>query len=425
MTSTKQRRPALDSDLRRTALRIGVQTAVLVIICLAAVGALVYGTVVRSQDRQTTATLTSAAAAAWTGGRDGGHLDNQDSAGREGGGVSTSVLHDGQVRSSTQTPPGLPDQAVMTSVAATGIADRRKLALSTGRYDVLTVRRDDTVVQAALNLVETHNERERILSALGLGGAVGVILSAVLGALLALRAVQPMAEALSLQRRFVADAGHELRTPLTLISTRAQLLRRRLYASTEPVAEDLAIRDIDGIVADTRALTDILEELLVAADTRTPVPQEPVDLTAIVTHAVSAAQAAAEAAGITLTLAPGPPTTLTAGAPSALTRAVVALIDNALSHAEHHVQVGLEQRGSQAAITVSDDGPGISDATLPRMFHRFSSDREQSTDTNTTRHYGLGLSLVSEITTRHGGTVRAGNRAEPDHGAVLTLLIPR
>jgi signal transduction histidine kinase len=72
---------------------------------------------------------------------------------------------------------------------------------------------------------------------------------------------------------------------------------------------------------------------------------------------------------------------------------------------------------------VSDDGPGIAETTLPRMFHRFSSDRDQTPDT--ARHYGLGLSLVSEIASRHGGTVHAGNRPPPDHGAVLTILVPR
>ena len=416
-------RPALDSGVRRTALRIGIQTAVLVIVCLAAVGALVYGTVLGSQDRQITQVLSSAAASAGSTGdpdRDGG----QERPGRRDGSVHLAVLRDGRVSSLTPMPPGLPEEAVMAAVARTGTPDRRSVALRTGRYDVLTVRRDSgVVVQAAVSQLEQHQERERILTALGLGGAVGVVLSALLGALLAQRAVQPMAAALSLQRRFVADAGHELRTPLTLLSTRAQLLRRRIRAAPGSGVEDASLRDIDGIVADTRALTDILEELLLAADTRTPVPQEPVDLGAVVTAAVAAAQAAAEARQITLTLETSTASTLAAGAPAALTRAVTALIDNALGHAEQDVRVTLAQRGSQLAIDVADDGPGIADATLPRLFDRFSSDRDQTSDP--VRHYGLGLALVSEIAVRHGGTVNATNRRPPDRGAVLTLLLPR
>ena len=416
-------KPALDSGLRRTAWRIGIQTAGLVIVCLAAVGALVYGTVVESQERQLTQTLTTAAASAGFG---GGHDrdDDQNGAGRRDAGTLTAVLRDGRISSASPMPSGLPDATVMAAVARTGISDRRTVALRTGRYVVLTIRRDDgLVVQAAVSQLEQHQERERILTALGVGGAVGVVLSALLGALLAQRAVRPMAAALSLQRRFVADAGHELRTPLTLLSTRAQLLRRRIHGAPGPAVEDLSVRDIDGIVADTRALTDILEELLLAADTRTPLPQEPVDLTTIVTAAVSAAQAAAEASRITLTLESGTSASLASGAPTALKRAVTALVDNALSHAELRVQVTLEHRGSQIAIEVADDGPGIADATLPRLFDRFSSDRDQSADS--VRHYGLGLALVNEIAVRHGGTVGATNRRAPDRGAVLTLLLPR
>jgi two-component system OmpR family sensor kinase len=416
-------KPRLDSDLRRTAWRIGVQTAVLVIVCLAAVSALVYATVAHSQQLQTAETLTTAAASPDVEGRSGDLNGDRGNRRQRGGSVSTAVLQDGQLRSSPLMPVGLPDRAVMTAVATTGITDRRTVSLATGAYEVLTVRRDTIVVQAAVNLFEQHQERENILSALGIGGAVGVVLSAVLGALLAHRAVQPMAAALALQRRFVADAGHELRTPLTLLSTRAQMLRRRLHGDAQAATRDLALRDVDGIVADTRALTDILEELLLAADTRNPVPQEPVDVTALVTDAVSAAQATAAASQITLSLQAESTLSLAAGEPTALKRAVTALIDNALSHAEHHVQVHIEPRGSQLAIEVTDDGSGISEATLPRMFHRFSSDRDQSTDT--TRHYGLGLSLVSEIATRHGGIIHASNRQAPDHGAVLTVLIPR
>ncbi len=414
-------KPALDSELRHTAWRIGVQTAALVIVCLAAVGALVYGTVVQSQGQQATQTLTLAAASAGVGVRE--HDTDQDSAGQRTNSVFTAVLHGGQIRSSTLMPAGLPVEPAMAEVATTGISDRRTVALRTGRYDVLTVRRGDMVVQAAVNLFQQHQERENILGALGIGGAVGVILSALLGALLAQRAVQPMATALSLQRRFVADAGHELRTPLTLLSTRAQLLRRRVHAHAGPAAEDVTLRDLDGIVGDTRALTDILEELLLAADTRTPVPQEPVDLSAIVSDAVSGARAAADTSQLTLALETQAAMSVSAGAPTALKRAVTALIDNALSHAEHHVQVTVEKRGSQIAVEVSDDGPGISETTFSRMFQRFSSDRDPSGDS--VRHYGLGLSLVNEIATRHGGTVLASNRPLPEHGAVLTLLVPR
>jgi signal transduction histidine kinase len=56
------------------------------------------------------------------------------------------------------------------------------------------------------------------------------------------------------------------------------------------------------------------------------------------------------------------------------------------------------------------------------MFERFASDHPDTADGAGRRHFGLGLALVSEIATRHGGTVTAANR--PGAGAVLRLTLP-
>ena len=168
-----------------------------------------------------------------------------------------------------------------------------------------------------------------------------------------------------------------------------------------------------------------MEELLLAADTRTPVPQEPVDVGQLVATAVASAQAAATETGIALTLEPPTDdTTLAAGAPTALSRSVTALVDNALGHARSEVVVTVGRRGRLVVVEVRDDGPGISEDVLPRMFTRFAGDRSEATTPGARRHYGLGLALVSEIAARHGGTVTAANRPAPDTGAVLRLELP-
>ena len=262
----------------------------------------------------------------------------------------------------------------MEQVARDGRADRRTITVASGRYRMLTVKGGDEVVQATASLFQQHQERERILGALGLAGGVGLVLATLLAAVLARRAVRPMSQALELQRRFVADAGHELRTPLTLLNTRAQLLSERVHASGSANSQDeLVIRDADGIVADTRALTEVLEELLLAADTRTPLPREPVDLGAIVNAAASSAQATADAAAISLTVKVLGPAVLEAGAPTALSRSVTALVVNALDHARTQVKVEVRPAGRNVVVEVTDDGPGIPADVLPRMFARFTA----------------------------------------------------
>ena len=420
-----QRALGSDADLRRTARRIGLQTAALLIACLAVVVTVLYGSVVRSQDAQLTSTLSDAVRSAGMG-RDPDH-DHDHDLSEPRGGIQYAVLDARGLRTSIDVPPGLPDLDVMRSVAATRAPDRRTVNLATGGFEILTVQRGDDTVQVIASTFEQHQERERVLGSLGLAGGAGLVLATLAAAVLARRAVRPMARALEQQRRFVADAGHELRTPLTLLSTRSQLLARRVRDTTTPAEQraQLVERDATGIVADTAALVAILEDLLTQADDRTPVPRVPVDLADVARSVVASAQAAAQEAGVTLRTevdASGP--TTVQGAATALARAVSALVDNALEHATSAVEVHLRRTGRCIVIEVLDDGPGIPPETLPRMFDRFSSDRRPAAETSGRRHFGLGLALVSEIATRHGGNVTAQNRPGTQPGALLRLTVP-
>jgi signal transduction histidine kinase len=109
------------------------------------------------------------------------------------------------------------------------------------------------------------------------------------------------------------------------------------------------------------------------------------------------------------------------GYDAGLRRAVNALLDNGIRHAHSTVRVVLTRTGRQARVDVVDDGPGISADVLPTLFTRFNPGPADTTR-NERRRYGLGLSLVSEIAARHGGSVAAHNRAEG--GAVLSLTVP-
>ncbi|MFB7844584.1 sensor histidine kinase [Microbacterium sp. NPDC056052] len=249
-------------------------------------------------------------------------------------------------------------------------------------------------------------------------GVVGVALLGLIAWLTARRAVAPLAVALRAQRDFVADASHELRTPLTALSSRVQILQRR-------VARGEGIDDaLERLRGDTAAMDDILTELLLAAQA----DQGPV--LAAVADAAVAAQAAvelirpiAENAGVELQPDAGPG--LSVAVPEVtLTRLCTALLDNAVQHAPRGTSVAIvigpgsgASRGS-AEFRVVDQGPGVRAEDRERIFTRFA----RGPETGRRRGFGLGLALVRDVATRYGGSVAIESTSEA--GTTFLLRLP-
>ena len=322
----------------------------------------------------------------------------------------------------------------LSAVAATGTEVTSRVTVGGTDYLVVTVpRAHGAVVQAALDLSTDRAERDRLVLALTVSGIVGLVLAAAAGVLLAARAMRPTAQALAMQRRFVADASHELRTPLTLLSTRAQLVRRELRAGADPAT---LADEVDGLVGDAHNLGSVLEDLLVAADPRTNRRRERVDVGRLARDVTESAAAAARAEGVQVRCTvdgvaggdTGRPVVLDAST-AALRRALTALVDNAVRHARTEVVVSVTSTPAQVVFDVIDDGPGIQAELLSRLFDRYETTQPPA-GAGAQRSYGLGLALVNEIATGHGGTVTARNLdAVADDGApagaLLELTLPR
>jgi len=316
---------------------------------------------------------------------------------------------------SANLPSGFPDEAMIERARDSDRPVQETVSRGGTTYTVRTEVRGDRIVQAVLDRSASHEEEERVLVSLLAAGLVGLVLTGLMALFLTRRTMAPLAKTVTMQRRFVADASHELRTPLTLLSTRVQLLARRLRA--DPGSERFHT-DIEGVLADTRALTELLDDLLVTADTRA-LDLVPVELRSVCAECVDAVRAEAAENGGTVELRAGDPCDVL-GAPASLRRAVLALVDNAVGHAAARVEVLVATQGRWTTVTVQDDGPGIPPDVLPHVFERFASDRPP---TSGRRHYGLGLALVADIAARHTGSVSAG--PGPDGaGASLTLRVP-
>jgi signal transduction histidine kinase len=394
-----------DLLVARAARRLAVQIAAIVAATLLVLMAVVAVVVVHEQDTATEDLLTGAAKA----------VDDVDDPP-----PGTWLTLVDAVRSDAS--PGLPKAllprlAELRTAAAVNHPVTTAVRAEDRRYRVLTKRSTARTVQVVVDLEPQRRERTRLLEVLGIAAAASLLTSVGVGVFLGRRAVAPLADALRLQRNFVADASHELRTPLTLLSTRAQVLLRELRASVDTPA---LLADATGLVEDTQRLGEVVEDLLVAADPQATAKDEEVDLAATAVAVVDAASAHAVENGVALT---GPRSTeqavVVAGSAAALRRALLSLVDNAIDHTprDGRVEVLVGIRDRDAVLTVNDSGPGVPEGTSHDLFRRFHSGGHRAGRA----HYGLGLALVQEVAERHGGRVRL---APSDAGASFELILP-
>lgn len=222
--------------------------------------------------------------------------------------------------------------------------------------------------------------------------------------------LQRLAASRQEQQRLVQDAGHELRTPLTSLRTNVSLLRH--FEQLPAADRERVLADLSSETKELTALVNEIVELGVEAPLN-PQP-EPVVLADVAAAAVARAQ---RRTGRTVELQADDSVVL--GSPAALERAIWNLIDNAAKFAPDGP---IEVRVSVGTVAVTDHGPGIAEADLPRIFGRFS----RSTDARALPGSGLGLAIVSEVARTHGGEVFARNLGEADGstGAEVGMRLP-
>jgi two-component system OmpR family sensor kinase len=215
-------------------------------------------------------------------------------------------------------------------------------------------------------------------------------------------------------RRFVADASHELRTPLTSIRGFAELHRQGAVPEGDKTKELIA-----RIEKESMRMGTLVEDLLMLArmDQSRELVMTDLDLSTIVSEAVSSASAAGPDHPITSDIAHD---VRTQGDSDKIYQVVTNLLANARAHTPAgtaiHVATYSNEEGS--FVTVADNGPGLSQEDQEHIFERFyrvDTSRQRSTNDGS----GLGLSIVDEVMTAHGGTVSVAS--EPGKGATFTL----
>jgi len=223
-------------------------------------------------------------------------------------------------------------------------------------------------------------------------------------------------EAFAEQRRFIADASHELRTPVAVMRGNLGLIEHP--ATTEEEKEE-ALRIIDEEV---RRMARILDDLLSLARMRAGVGREfqPLDLAVLTTEVAARAKTLGDRV-IATTCNSG---TWVSGDPDLLEQAMLNIVRNAIAHTDDggRIEITCGAAGPSAVMTIADDGPGIPEDALDRVFDRFY--RAQGPRPAESGGSGLGLAIVKGLVELHGGTVAVANR-DIGTGAVFTITLPR
>jgi protein-histidine pros-kinase len=204
---------------------------------------------------------------------------------------------------------------------------------------------------------------------------------------------------------FVAAVSHDLRTPLTRLALRAEALPQG--SDRERFGRDIA--EMDAMIRGT------LDHLCGQADAEA---LRRLDLRALVHSLAEDAQET----GQPVSLDGGDPAAalLVLAQHSALRRCIANLVENAVRYGgQAHIELRQLEPG-RARVSVTDNGPGIPEALLPRVtlpFFRVDASRH--------RHHGgvgLGLAVADEVARRHGGSLRLANR--PEGGLRADLELP-
>ena len=218
------------------------------------------------------------------------------------------------------------------------------------------------------------------------------------------------------QRRLIEEASHELRTPLTVLKANAEVM----LAHPEPTVDVYREGLERSQVAATRLQT-ALDELLVDARGRArTIDRRPADLAAIARNVVDDAAVVATPRGITVSLA-GPARAECRLDAATVTRAVANLVDNAVRYSPEGSAVAVEVTAdeTEAAVVVTDHGPGVPSEEQDRVFERFWRGRLDTPGT------GLGLPIARQIAAAHGGSLTVRSPGPDGDGSVFTLRLRR
>ena len=242
-----------------------------------------------------------------------------------------------------------------------------------------------------------------------------------IGALIVMNDVTQLRRLETLRRDFVANVSHELKTPITSIKGFVETLQEGQVDDPQQMQHFL-----DIIARQADRLNAIIEDLLLLSRVEQQAEHaniqfEEANLSAVLQAARQMCEEKADVRQIQLHIDCSSTLFLNM-APALIEQALINLIDNAIKYSEDgtSIHINVEKTEDEVVINVQDQGYGIAQEHLPRLFERF-----YRVDVSRSRKLGgtgLGLAIVKHIVQAHGGSVRVTSSL--GEGSTFSLYLP-
>ena len=218
------------------------------------------------------------------------------------------------------------------------------------------------------------------------------------------------------RRAFLANVSHELRTPVSNVQVTIEALERG-------AVDELELRDrfFQTIKEETKRLSGLIHDLLDLGRLEAGVTSleiQAIALQSVISRAIRAMEVRMQAKNVTVQVDVDDLRIM--GDSERLLQAFLNLLDNAIKYSTPNARIFIaaSRNKQQALISIRDQGSGIPEADLPRIFEQFyttSRSRKQS-------GVGLGLAIARRIIEAHGGSITASSKL--GQGAVFTFSLP-
>ena len=222
----------------------------------------------------------------------------------------------------------------------------------------------------------------------------------------------------AVRRDFVANVSHELKTPIGALGLLSEAI---LGAKDQP---DAVVKFASRMQIEAKRLTDLVQEIIDLSRLQSSDPlQKAFDVEAsdVVREAVAQSAFSAESRKITVEIGEIEDATVI-GDRDQLIMAVLNLVENAINYSPENTKVSVVVKVKEELleISVTDQGIGIAEGELARVFERFY--RVDPARSRMTGGTGLGLSIVKHVALNHGGDIKVWSKEGV--GSTFTLQLP-